>query len=534
MKRYQLILLAVLSGVLLSLPWLELLPGWILFGALVPLLFVEDYVFRKQAVLPDTSVLMYAFLGFFLWNVLTCWWIAYAAPFGMVVIVTLNALLMAIVWWLFHKMKRSFSGSLGQVSLLAYWLAFEYLHFNWDMEWPWLTLGNGFANQVELIQWYEYLGVLGGSLWIIVGNLILFQALKNVVREYRLRTVVAYTGFFLLVVLLPMMLSLERYRSYNETGVGYEVVVLQPNIDPYHEKFESETAVDQLTTLLRLGDSLITPQTDFVVGPETALQPLVENESLRFESQLIDFYNRVGSYPELNVIMGATTRKYYQEGAPPSETARKDTAESLYYDLYNSALLINRKSDVQIYHKSKLVSGTEKMPFSRYFAFVEKFIVDLGGTTGSLGKQGEPSNFISVSGLKVAPVICFESVFGQYLGEFVQQGAGLIFILTNDGWWKDSPGYRQLLAYARLRAVETRRSIARSANTGVSALINQRGDVVKSTAWWKETALKGQLKANQKVTFYAQYGDFIGRVSAFVSVLFFLSLLVRKQTKGGY
>lgn len=531
MKKYQLVLLTVLSGVLLSLPWLELFPGWILFGALVPFFFVEDHFFRRRAILPDISFLPYAFLGFFLWNVMTCWWIAYAAPFGMVIIVLLNALLMAFVWWLYHKMKRNFKSRLGPISLLAFWLAFEYLHYNWDMEWPWLTLGNGFANQVEFIQWYEYSGVMGGSLWILAGNLILFQGLKYVFDGYRLKAAVAYISLFLLLVLFPMVLSQKRYNSYNETGTAYEILILQPNIDPYHEKFKAETAYRQLNILLRLADSLVTSETDFVVGPETALQPMVENEELRLDPQLIPFYSWVENYPKLNIVMGATTRRYFQEGEGLSETARKDSGEKLHYDLYNSALLINRQSDIQIYHKSKLVSGTEKMPFSRYFSFVEKFIVDLGGATGSLGKQSEPTNFISVSDLKVAPIICFESVFGQYQGEFVQQGAGLIFILTNDGWWRDSPGYRQLLAYGRLRAVETRRSVARSANTGISALINQRGDIVKATKWWTEAALKGDLKANQKITFYVQYGDFVGRVSAFVSVLLLLSLLVRKKTK---
>lgn len=531
MKKYQLILLAVLSGALLSLPWLELFPGWILFGALVPLLFVEDHFFRRRATFADISFLPYAFLGFFLWNVLTCWWIAHAAPFGMVVIVLLNALLMAVVWWLFHKMKRSFSASLGQLSLLVFWLAFEYLHVNWDMEWPWLTLGNGFANQVSLIQWYEYSGVMGGSLWLLVGNLILFQGLKSLVHEHRLRAATAYVGLFFLVVLVPMLLSNHQYQNYSEEGATYEVLVLQPNIDPYHEKFEAGTANNQRDVLLHLTDSLITSNTDFVVGPETALQPMVENEELRRNPQLLHFYERVESYPALNVVLGANTRRYFEDGEALSGTARMDSERERHYDLYNSALLVNSQSDIQFYHKSKLVSGVEKMPFSRYFSFVEKFIVDMGGTTGSLGKQNEPTNFSSASGLEVASVICFESVFGQYLGEFVRKGAGIIFILTNDGWWKDTPGYRQHLSYARLRAVECRRSIARSANTGISAFINQRGDILQSTAWQTETAIAGHLNANQKITFYVQYGDYLGRISSFVSVLFLLYLLVQNKIK---
>ena len=96
-------------------------------------------------------------------------------------------------------------------------------------------------------------------------------------------------------------------------------------------------------------------------------------------------------------------------------------------------------------------------------------------------------------------------------------------IITNDGWWGDTPGYRQHLSYASLRAIETRRSIARSANTGISALINQRGDIIANTAWWERDYINGSLKLNDKITLFVKYGDIIGRVSKF---LFFLLALM--------
>ncbi|MFW5773350.1 MAG: apolipoprotein N-acyltransferase [Tangfeifania sp.] len=130
---------------------------------------------------------------------------------------------------------------------------------------------------------------------------------------------------------------------------------------------------------------------------------------------------------------------------------------------------------------------------------------------------------------KAAPVICYESVFGEYLTDYVKKGAEFIVIITNDGWWRNTPGYKQHLSFARLRAIETRRSIARSANTGISAFINQRGDLVQTTQWWSETAIKDSVKLNDKITFYVRYGDYIARVSVFVSVLLILYLFVRKK-----
>src|SRR5690606_16306935 len=94
------------------------------------------------------------------------------------------------------------------------------------------------------------------------------------------------------------------------------------------------------------------------------------------------------------------------------------------------------------------------------------------------------------------------------------------------GWWKNTAGYKQHAAYARLRAIETRRSIARSANTGISMLINQRGDVLKQTEWWVPAAIAGELRLNSELTFYVKHGDFLARVAAGIALLSLVGLLI--------
>ncbi|MFM7054941.1 MAG: apolipoprotein N-acyltransferase, partial [Bacteroidota bacterium] len=191
----------------------------------------------------------------------------------------------------------------------------------------------------------------------------------------------------------------------------------------------------------------------------------------------------------------------------------------LYYDSYNTALNYGCDSTIQKHHKSKLVPGVEKMPFPAVFSHLEALAIDLGGMTGSLGVQDFPSVFTGCDGLKIAPVICYESIYGDFLSYSVRQGAGLIFIITNDGWWDDTPGYRQHQAYARLRAIEFRRSIARSANTGISCFIDQRGNVHQATSWWVPTAIRQKINYNSELTFYARYGDFLGTLSLFGAVI---------------
>ncbi|MGD9930330.1 MAG: apolipoprotein N-acyltransferase [Mangrovibacterium sp.] len=525
MKHRQLILFAAFSALLLTLPWLGIMPGWILFVAFLPLLIVEDHIFQQRQTKSSIAFFGYSYLSFWLWNALTTWWIVHSTLIGGILIVFLNATFMASVWWLFHLMKRRFHTRTANLSLVTFWIAFEYLHSNWEIAWPWLCLGSGFANQVKLVQWYEYTGVFGGTLWILFMNLVFFQLYKNISKK-GFKPAIPQLTWLAIAITLPVVYSVRQYHDYREIGRDCEIVILQPNIDPYQEKFSGMSPEKQLSLLVQLADSLTTASTEYVVGPETALHPLDENDEMSHHPYIDPFRQRAQHSPRLNYILGATTRKFFDPGDKIPATARKSQNDpEQYYDLYNSALQINQDERIQTYHKSILVSGVEKMPFGKYLTFLENFMIDLGGTTGSLGSQPEPSNFTSTTGTQVAPVICYESVFGEYVSKFIKKGADLIIVITNDGWWKNTPGHRQHFSFARLRAIETRRGIARSANTGISAFINQRGDIVQQSNWWERTALRGTLNLNNQLTFYVRYGDYIARISSFLAVLLLLLLL---------
>jgi apolipoprotein N-acyltransferase len=138
--------------------------------------------------------------------------------------------------------------------------------------------------------------------------------------------------------------------------------------------------------------------------------------------------------------------------------------------------------------------------------------LDLGGTTGSLGTQQERSVIWSSDHrVGVAPTICYESIYGDHVAAHVRNGANLIVIMTNDGWWGNTPGHVQHLLYAKLRAVETRRDVARSANTGISCFINQRGDMRQESAWWVKATIRGTVRTREDLTFYVRHGDYLGK-----------------------
>jgi apolipoprotein N-acyltransferase len=281
--------------------------------------------------------------------------------------------------------------------------------------------------------------------------------------------------------------------------------------------------------MLRLAQEKTDSTTDYLLFPETALQENLWDDELKQSESIKILKQFLKQFPKLKIIIGASTAKLYKQGTTPSITARKYIHRTSYYDDFNTALQVDNTERIQIYHKSKLVPGVEKMPFPFLFKYFENFAIELGGTAGSLGVQEERTVFTSSDNtMKTAPVVCYESIYGEYVGEYITNGAQFISILTNDGWWGDTPGYKQHLKYGTLRAIETRRWIARSANTGISCFITPTGEIQQPTEWWVPAVISQGIQLRSEITFYSRYGDYIARIAMYISLLLVIySWLIR-------
>ncbi|MCL1822549.1 MAG: apolipoprotein N-acyltransferase, partial [Prolixibacteraceae bacterium] len=510
MKSGIKLLLSSISGVLLSFPWLTspAATGWILLVAWLPLLFVENYFHGTRETTKSASWWGYAFLSMLVWNLLSTWWIGHATFAGAIFAIFANALLMSLILWLIHLVRRNSIGLMGYLAWIVLWLSFEYFHYRWDIEWPWLNLGNAFSNNVKLIQWYEFTGVLGGSLWVLIVNLALFSLLKTDSLKGKTRFFYQQAIFVFLLIFIPITASLIKYYNYEEIDNPRTFLLVQPNIDPYHEHFDFAAEQEKTGKFIALTEKALTSDIDYIVGPETFFEDnwRINNFWIYTTFRKVQMLTTYSGQPSL--IIGATTSHVFAADEKSTATARKSENDDYLFDVYNSAVFFAPDGACQLYHKSILVSGVEKMPFAKHMRFLQRFVIDLGGTSGGYGIQERPSVFDAPNGDKIAPVICYESVFGDYVTTFMGQGGGLLVIITNDGWWKNTPGYRQHFSMARLRAVENRRSIARAANTGISGAINQRGDVVARIEWNEENAEKVALNYNEELTFYTKNGDF--------------------------
>jgi len=516
MRKIHILFLSVTSGILLSLPWIFLGLSWTLLFAFVPLLLADNLQVRQTESGKLVSSFSLGFIAFLIWNVLSTWWIAYVSLAGMLFVTSLNALFMSSVWWIKNKVQHRLGTASGYFSLIVFWITFEFINHYGLLPWPWLTLGNGFASTVKVIQWYEFTGVLGGSVWILFSNILIYQAVINYSGQ-SLPKFVKSAGLALLVIIFPMGLSLYMYSNYTEKGGIQHVVILQPNIDPYTEKFSGMSAEDQIRRLVSLAESKITDSTDLVLAPETALPPLWEDSLVIQDLSLLPFSKIIQKFPNINFISGAITQRKFRNDEPISKTARQSADGAYSFDRFNSAVLMNRAGVAQFSHKNILVAGVEKDPFQDYFSFLPEFMLELGGMKGGLASGKEPMLLESSDGRQIGPVICFESVFAGYVRQLVKNGAQYIVVLTNDGWWKDAPGVWQHFGYSRIRAIETRRSIVRSANTGISGVINQRGEVIAQTNVDTAGAISSRIRLNNSFTFYVRYGNYLGWISLLLS-----------------
>ncbi|MDD4820867.1 MAG: apolipoprotein N-acyltransferase, partial [Flavobacteriales bacterium] len=483
---------------------------------------------EKQVKHQYLVVFAMSLITFATWNVVATLWVKNATWAGFFIAAGFNTVAMSVIMLLsFFVVKRK-GFALGMAFWVALWLSFEKLHLDWELSWPWLTLGNGFAGQTWMIQWYEYTGVLGGSFWVLVSNALAFFLWKKYYLKAEKEKMYPMAGMLVAWIALPVALSYLISANLPKTQMSIEAVAIQPNIDPYNEKFNSSDA-QSWEKLSTMADSVMLPQTRLVVAPETVLPEYKNIDHM----ERYPVWDSIRSFSERHnnatVILGTSFVRYFENKETASYTANASRGGAYWYDVFNAAVQITPDAYAE-YFKSKLVPGVEIFPYRSFFEpLLGDAMMDFGGIVGSNVTQAERTVFSSLGDtLRVAPIICYESIYGEFVSEYVKNGANVLCIITNDGWWGNTEGHRQHLSFARLRAVETRRPIIRSANTGISAFISPDGKITKAQYYDSQKALVGQLELSSVgQTFYVRHGDFMALPMPYLALLLFLFSLIR-------
>lgn len=537
MKKESILLwgLIMLFAVMMSLPYLVPHTGILALFGLIPLLCME----RIATMLQKKRIWIYHYSAFVLWNAMTTFWVCNATVGGGLFAVFANALQMSVIFGLFRLSKRRFQGILPYIFLAVAWIAWERFYFDAEISWPWLVLGNSFGRSIWAVQWYEITGALGGSLWIWFCNLGLFGLMVSLSdgswHYFNAKKKVAVIAGYLILLIAPLIVSNsigKGYKDSMEASESLETVIIQPNIDPYN-KFQALTQDQQNAIFLsqaakalesRKNDSTSTPL--LLLAPETFTNDIIVGQYERSVTWR-RFTSFLKDYPNVNLLFGASSYDYIRASLRPSSTARK-LGNDLWLESHNSALMTDGTGRTEIFHKSKLVVAVEKTPYPALFCRLDDL---LGGVMGRCVGQDEISllDIRSTDGttIPIGCAVCYESVYGEYYTDYIKKGAKAMTIITNDAWWGNTPGYKQHLSYASLRAIETRRAIARCANTGISAIISPSGEIVSETGWWTPAVLQGRIPLRDDITFFVAHGDITGRVCTFLFILLLLALIVR-------
>ena len=523
------LLLAIASGLLLALGWPTYGFPLLLFFGFVPLLFVEHSIRNSALKRKKLTLFGYSYLTFVIWNFITTNWLQYADVFGASFAILVNSLLMALVIIIYHTVANRTSQNRSLLFLIALWICFEKLHLGWEFSWPWLNLGNGFSENISWIQWYEYTGTFGGTLWVLLTNTLVFTSILKYNQEKSKQIIKVAVLKTSLLISIPILVSFIIFKTYKIEGEKINVIALQPNIDPYSEKYNTSN-IQIADLLFELSNTKITDSTDYILAPETVFADNLKIDE--FDISLLKFKLKsyINEHPNVNLLTGVSFIKFiYDEKDVKSET--NYLKNNIWYNDYNSAMLINTNNNVQLYHKSKLVVGIENFPYQGVLKpILGDAMIDLGGTVAMKTTQSNRDVFTASNGKsKAAPIICYESVYGEFVTGYVRNGADFLAIVTNDAWWNNTQGHKQHLSYARLRAIETRRDIARSANTGISAFINAKGEITKSLVYDTQGALAGSVTLNKKQTFYVLAGDYIARIAMFIALFVFLITFFRRK-----
>jgi apolipoprotein N-acyltransferase len=515
-EKYLLLILGLLS---LALAWNYSFLTPLIFVGFVPLLYVLQ---QQEASFALNFRTAYIYVLF--WQLASTFWLFRTNVFNVVLLNFLNSLLPALIITVAVSISRWRKTSwLGYLTLLLAWISMEFAQHRGELAFPLLTLGNVLGDWPLIVQWYAWTGVLGGSIWILATNFIFTEILLSSSKTLSLinRSLV----WKIAVVVSPVFLSLTIFffSPVNTTKMT-QIVSVHPNLDCYTEKYDL-SAEEVVRRHLKLSLKAVTPQTEYLIWPETAVPDGGWTTTVDQDPLWLELHEKlIMTYPKLKLVTGAVMYQPLATKTTPSDPlVHYHEGTQSYFRTYNSAIQLQAGTPFQMRTKQQLVAFEETLPYAESLSFLDGLVPSLGNFAFSAAHNNQHV-FSSGSGAKVTPLICYETAFGEVAASYVRKGAELLMVILNEGWYQNKYGARQFMRLSRIRAIETRRSVARSSNFGASGFIDPYGRIIEATSDFKATTLKSELPMRNGLTFYVQYGDYLGRL--FVLVLIGHSLVL--------
>lgn len=532
--------LAIASGILLGASFPPSPFHALAYVGLIPLLVL------LESIEGWLRSLRYSYLSFLVLHVLTLYWtggFAVGKDYWMMgagaALLIVHPFFYVAVIALYLLVRRKLGLLLALIALPFLWIAFEYSHALGEFSFPWITLGNSQAYDLPRIQIAEFTSVYGVSFVILLFNIVGFVLVSKIAAgKWTLRSGGTRFCIILLAViyLAPWVYGKTAMRTGKPDANArkVDVGIVQPNVDPW-EKWS--TGADsrwasydrQLEQLLQATRSLAKEHPDLVVWPETAIP-------FRILLPQQEFYLRWlrTNLDSLGVplLTGLPSTLFYDSANAPI-TATRTTVRNVYYEDFNSAtLFLPGHPTGSIYRKIVLVPYAERIPYAETFRFlIEPLKWNVGIGMWGIGKDTLVFSLPLRDGSSTAlsSMICYESVYPNYVREFVRRGAEFLVIITNDSWWGNTSGAYQHASYASFRAIENRRWIVRVANGGISGYVDPAGVLHEGTKLYTTATLSAAVEPLREQTFYVRHGDVFALFCSGIGVLVVLIALIPQR-----
>lgn len=402
-------------------------------------------------------------------------------------------------------------------------LLFEMVLENKNLGFPWITASLPVAIYPAFISTASIFGAYFVSFEVYIINYIIYKIIKNAIIIYlqqkvSISTVISRQKHIIIYIIILILIFAFNFSWYIFNPYDSKIVktdlnifVGQPNI-PLNFKYRHEFFDLAVSRISKMSSFAAIQDADLVIWPESAIPTYLKNRQ-----ELLLQFTKISKNSKLGIVLGTPDLEIF-----------KDRISS-----FNSAYYFTKEGEYHIYHKIQLVPFGEFIPFANKLKFLRSLIPEAGidQTFGTLGsafivtdKNDKPFSFY--------PTICFEMVFTNTIRLMAEKNPSFFVNIVNDSWYDDTFEHEQHLYHSVLRAVETKKMVYRSATTGISAIIDQKGNIVRKMQQGEENLINYPLSVFSGKTFYVKYGwiwiKLYKYLGAFVLLTAILSILFPK------
>jgi apolipoprotein N-acyltransferase len=524
-KTKNQLLLGLLSGVMIGLSYPPIPLPYLAFVAFVPYFSV----IQKREGLAEIN--RFTYFTAFIFNLITLYWVGgwlpNSDPFLMVAGTTLlffNPVVFLIPSTLYYLAKKYINKNIALFLFPLFWITFEFAYSLTDFKFPWLTLGNTLSYFTNYIQIADIVGVYGLSVLILFANIFVYQFKRDLSSGKRNKLALAS---FILIITIPIIYGNYKIVSFSPQDGNVKIGLIQPNIDP-NEKWKDGNLNEKIDSYLELCQKAINEDAKIIIWPENALPVYLLSGNWSNEVKRIHKYADTNN---ISILTGMPDVNYYYNIDEAPEDAKPVNDGKVMKTSYNSILLFNPNSrEVQKYRKMKLVPFGEKVPLVESLPILGEWIKWNVGI-GSWNTGRDTTVFetkIKDKTIKIGGLICIESIYPIFTSIFVNKGAELIAVVTNDSWYGDTSGPYQHKEMSVIRAVENKRSVVRAANGGISCLIDPLGRTIAETSMYTRDYLVVDVPLNNELTFYTKNPWLLPMSASVISISILLLSLVMK------